>query len=202
MKLMGTSTSPYVRKVRIVIAEKRVACDLVVARPSSAEVGDTNPLGKIPCLIRDDGRVLFDSPVLVEFIDGLATQPRLIPLAFEDRIAVKLWEALADGIVDATVAISHEDRLPAAQRKGADWLAKQQKKIDNGLAAMERDLGAGAFCHGETFTLADAACGTALGYLDYALPQMEWRSRFPNLARLSARLAERESFKTTSHPAA
>jgi len=197
MQLLGTGGSPYVRKVRVVFAEKGIPYDYVIARSISAEVAAANPLAQIPVLIRDDGRPLYDSAVIVEYLDGLAPAPRLIPEAFADRIEVRRWEALGDGIMDATVAISHDERLPVDQRKGPEWYARQQKKIDNGLAAMQKELGSRAFCFGTALTLADVACGTALGYLDQVLPRVAWRDAFPGLQRHATTLSARESFRLT-----
>lgn len=199
MKLLGTPASPYARKVRIVLLEKKLPHDYVIARPSdpASGVGDANPLGKVPVLIRDDGRALYDSPVIVDYLEGLAPAPQLIPDAFADRIEVKRWEALADGIIDATVAVSHDARNPEGSRQAAEWHARQQRKIDAGLAAMERELGGRDACYGSSFSLADIACGVALGYLDHALPQVAWRERHPNLARHAARLFARPSFHDT-----
>ncbi len=197
MKLLGTGGSPYVRKVRVAFAEKGIPYDYVVARASSAEVGAANPLAKIPVLIRDDGRALYDSAVIVEYLDGLTPANRLIPEALDARIEVKRWEALGDGIMDATVAISHDERLPLEKRQPPEWYARQQKKIDAGLAAMERELGGRAFCFGAGFSLADIACGAALGYLDRVLPKFVWRPDHAGLCRHAEVLAARESFKTT-----
>ena len=200
MKLLGGSGSPYVRKVRIALAEKKIAYEHVVTGPTSLEVTQANPLAKIPTFLCDDGTPLYDSSVIIEYVDSLNASPRLIPEVFADRIDAKRWEALSDGIMDATVAISHEDRLPEAQRKDADWYAKQQKKVDGGLAQMEKDVGTKPFCKGEALTLADVACGTSLGYLDRALPKFEWRKGHPNLDRLYQKLSARESFATTLPP--
>ncbi len=202
MKLLGGSGSPYVRKVRIVLEEKHVAYEHMDVRAASAEVAQANPLAKIPTLVCDDGTSIYDSCVIVEYVDGLIALPRLIPETFAARIDAKRWEALGDGIVEATVSISHENRMPEAQRKDADWYAKLQKKIDGGLAAMEKDLGAKNFCQGDAFTLADVACGNALGYLDRALPEFEWRKAHPNLDRMLQRLMTRDSFKKTLPPKA
>jgi glutathione S-transferase len=135
--------------------------------------------------------------VIVEYIEGLVGEPRLIPAAFEDRIQVKRWEALGDGIADATVAVSHDLREPEAQRKPEVWYVKQRQKIQRGLATMERDLGRNEFCYGGKFSLADIAAGFALGYLDQVLQDTDWRSEFPGLKSLAARLAQRESFIAT-----
>ena len=199
MKLLGSPGSPYVRKVRIVLAEKRVDYEYVIGRPSAPDsrIHEYNPLGKIPVLVRDDGSTIYDSVVIVEYIEGLVGEPRLIPAAFEDRIQVKRWEALGDGIADATVAVSHDLREHEAQRKPAAWYVKQRQKIQRGLATMERDLGRNEFCYGGKFSLADIAAGFALGYLDQVLQDTDWRSEFPDLKSLAARLAQRESFIAT-----
>ena len=203
MKLFGTPGSPFVRKVRIVLAEKRIAYDYIVARPSTPDspVPPFNPLAKIPTLVRDDGRALYDSTVIVEYLDVFGSEPKLIPGNFESRIEVKRWQALGDGITEATVNINHEYREPADKQRSPAWFEKQQLKIARGLAVMEQDLGANEFCFGSQFTLADIAAGYALGYLDHALPDYEWRSKHPALARLAERLATRTSFSTTAHAA-
>ena len=112
MKLLGSPGSPYVRKVRIVLAEKKISYEYVIDRPSSDDtrVPQFNPLGKIPVLVCEDGRCVYDSSVIVDYLEGLVAEPRLIPAAFSDRIEVKRWEALGNGIADATVAISHDLR--------------------------------------------------------------------------------------------
>lgn len=199
MQLLGTPGSPYVRKVRLVLEEKRIAYEFVIARPSAPDsrVAEFNPRGKVPVLVRDDGRAVYDSPVIVDYLEGLVPQPRLVPESFEDRIEVKRWEALADGIADATVEISHDYREPEATRKPAEWYEKQRQKIQRGMATMTRDLGERSFCFGERFTLADIAAGYALGYLDYALPSFEWRASYPKLSELAQRLTARDSFRRT-----
>ena len=199
MKLFGSPGSPYVRKVRVVLAEKRISYDYVIDRPSLPEsrVPQFNPLGKIPVLVGDDGRAVYDSAVIVEYLEGLVAEPRLIPAEFNDRIEVRRWEALGDGIADATVAISHDYREPEPQRKPAAWYDRQRQKIERGLAVMEKDLGDKEFCYGAGFTLADIAAGFALGYLDHVLPEIDWRKSCPGLKRLADRLAVRESFATT-----
>lgn len=201
MKLYGTSGSPYVRKVRILLAEKNIAHDYIVARPSTPDspVPGLNPLGKIPVLVRDDGRPLYDSTVITDYLDAFGSGPKLIPEDPEGRIEVKRWEALGDGIAEATVAINHEYREPADKQRSAEWFAKQQAKIDRGLDAMERELGNNAFCYGDRFTLADIAAGYALAYLDYALPKVEWRAAHPALAKLDTRLKTRPAFQGNGH---
>ncbi len=204
MRLFGSGGSPYVRKVRIVFAEKRIPYEYVIEGPSApgSRVPQFNPLGKVPVIVRDDGKPLYDSPVIVEYLDGIGTGPKLLPEAFADRIEVKRWEALGDGIADATVLVSHDYRKPAAQRESAEWYAKQSRKIERGLATMAKELGEREFCFGDRFTLADIAAGFALGYLDRVWTKIDWRTPHPNLKRLAERLERRESFRVSMPPPA
>lgn len=199
MRLFGTPGSPFVRKVRIVLEEKSIPYEYVIERGSApgSRVPQHNPLGKIPTLVRDDGRALYDSAVIVEYLDASGSGARLIPDPLDERIEVRRWEALADGVVEATVAINHEYREPRDKQRAPAWFERHRAKIDRGLAVMAKDLGAGQFCFGGRFTLADIAAGYALGYLDFALPDIDWRRTHPALARLAERLAERASFSAT-----
>ena len=201
MRLFGTPGSPFARKVRIVLEERRIPHEYIVERGSApgSRVPQFNPLGKVPTLALDDGRGLYDSPVIVEYLDSLGTGARLIPEPFSERIEVKRWEALGDGIAEATVAINHDLREPKDKQHPPAWHERQRLKIDRGLAVMEQDLGGGEFCFGGRFTLADIAAGYALSYLDYALPEIEWRKSHPALARLAERLFARRSFSGTGH---
>lgn len=202
MKLYGTPRSPFARKIRIVLAEKNLPYEMVVTRGSTPDspVPALNPLGKVPTLQRDDGRALYDSPVIAEYLDGIGSGPKLIPEDFASRIDVRRWEALGDGVTEAIVAVNHERLEPIEKQHNAEWFAKRQAKITLGLALMERDLGKKDWCFGDRFTLADIAVGYALGYLDFALPEVEWRSKHPALAKLAARLNARPSFSSTPHP--
>lgn len=199
MRLFGTPGSPFVRKVRIVLEEKRIPHEYIVERPSApgSRVPQFNPLGKIPVLVLDDGRAIYDSSVIVEYLDGVSGEPRLIPVEFERRIEVKRWEALGDGIAEATVAVNHEYREPKDKQRPPAWFERQRSKIDRGLATMERDLGTRQFCCGERFSLADIAVIFALGYLDYALAEVDWRKAYRNLARFAERMATRDSCART-----
>jgi glutathione S-transferase len=200
MKLIATPASPFGRKVRIVLAEKRIACEFQVDSPSNpaTRVGDYNPLGKIPVLVLDDATALFDSRVIVEYLDGLSPVSRMIPEPARERIAVRRWEALADGCTEAATAIVTEKRRPRAQQS-SESLERQRLKIERGLAAMSAGLGSRAWCSGDHYNLSDVAAGCAFGVLDFRMPDLiAWRSRFPNLAALAAKLDERLSFRTTA----
>jgi glutathione S-transferase len=195
MKLFGTDTSPYTRKVRIVLEEKHIPYEYVRARAAApgSPVPQYNPLAKVPVLVTEDGEAIYDSPVIVEYLDGLAREPALVPAGFKRRIDVKRWEALGDGVTDAVVLVSHDRE----KVQSAEWHQRQRLKIERGLAAMAQDLGEREFCYGSAFSLADIAAGYAVGYMDLVLPDTDWRAAHPNLARLAERLSQRESFRKT-----
>jgi glutathione S-transferase len=201
MKLIGSHTSPYVRKVRIVMAEKKLDYTFVLEDVWSDQtrIADANPLGKIPCLIMEGGEALFDSRVIVEYLDTLSPVGKLIAAVGRERAEVKTWEALADGVSDAALLARMEAVWPQrteAQRCQA-WIDRQIGKIDASLQAMSRGLGDKPFCAGTHFSLADVAVGCALGYLDFRFPQIAWRQAHPNLVRLQDKLMQRPSFADT-----
>ena len=202
MKLIGANASPYVRKVRIVMAEKRIDFQYVVDNPWDANTGvpDANPLGKIPALVMDDGGAVFDSRVIVEYLDTITPVNKLIPASGRARVEVRCWEALADGICDAAILARLEANRPQGEQSAA-WITRQLGKVDHALAAAARGLADKAWCSGTAYTLADIATGVALGYLDFRFPQIDWRERHANLARLAEKLAKRASFADTSPPA-
>lgn len=201
MKLIASLTSPYARKVRIALAEKKIDCPIEVDIPWNADskVPDFNPLGKVPVLELDDGLTLFDSRVIVEYLDNVSPVQRLLPDGHRQLILTKRWEALADGIIDAAVTIFLEQKRPAEQQSQA-WLARQNDKIERGLRALSNDLGERAWCHGDSYSLADIAVGCCLSYLDFRFPHIEWKLRYPNLDALQQKLEARPSFVDTRPP--
>ena len=205
MKLLGALTSPYVRKVRVVLAEKKLDYQLVLEDVwNSDDIQRANPLGKVPCLVMEGGEALFDSRVIVEYVDTLSPVGKLIPANGRERAEVRTWEALADGLLDAAILARLEQTWAGrseAQRCTA-WVERQLGKVDAALAAMSSGLGDKPFCAGTYYTLADVAVGCALGYLDFRFPHIDWRARHPNLARLAEKLAQRASFVETRPPAA
>ena len=201
MKLIANPFSPFSRKVRIVLAEKRMDYDFVVDNPGDAatRVPEYNPLGKIPVLVLDDDTTLFDSRVIVEYLDNASPVARLIPDETRHRIQVRRWEALADGCTDAAVLIVMEKRR-AAEKQSAEWSARQQGKIDRALKAMSEELAGKTWCSGDLYNLSDIAVGCALGFLDLRLPDLNWRRLYPNLGKLADKLAQRAPFKDTAPP--
>lgn len=198
-KLIGSLTSPFVRKVRIVAAEKHIDYQFIVDVPweATTHVPDYNPLGKVPVWVMDDGRSLFDSRVICEFLDHISPVHPLIPREARPRIAVKRYEALADGIIDAAALVFMERKRPAEQQS-AEWITRQIDKVNRGLAALSTDLGKNDWCAENAYTLADIAVGCALGYLDLRFKgEIDWRRNHPGLAELFDRLMERPGFKDT-----
>jgi len=198
MKLIGTLTSPYVRKVRIVLAEKKIEYEFVLDSPWTPDsaIPDLNPLGKIPVLLLDDETVLFDSRVISEYLDNVAPNNKLMPAPNRERTEVKRWEALADGICDAAALLFLEKKRPEKQQS-PDWVARQESKMIRGIDYMAEQLGENVNCIGTHFSLADVAAVCALGYLAFRFPEINWSEKHPNLARLYAKLMQRPAFADT-----
>ena len=205
MKLLGSLTSPYVRKVRVVMSEKKLDFQLVLEDVwASDRIMKANPLGKVPCLVLPGGEAIFDSRVIVEYLDTRSPVSRLIPESSRERTEVRTWEALADGVLDAAILARLEQTWPGrteAQRSPA-WVERQMSRVHASLKAFAQGLGDKPWCMGTHFSLADVAVGCALGYLDFRFPQIDWRSSHPNLKRLHDKLATRQSFIDTAPPAA
>jgi len=204
MKLIASLTSPYVRKVRIVMAEKKLDYRLELEDVwGNDRILASNPLGKVPCLVMEGGEAVFDSRVIVEYLDTLSPVGRLIPERGRERAEVRTWEALGDGVCDALIAARLEqtwDQRAPGERSDA-WIARQMSRVHASLAAMNSGLGDKPWCAGIHFSLADVAVGCALGYIDFRFASIDWRGTHPNLARLYARLEQRKSFTDTAPPA-
>lgn len=205
MKLIGSLTSPYVRKVRVVMAEKKLDFQLVLEDPWNADVvRRSNPLGKVPCLVMEGGEAVFDSRVIVEYLDTLSPVGKLIPPSGRERTEVRTWEALADGVLDAALLARLEatwaGRQPAERSQA--WIDRQLLTVSTSLKSMSQGLGEKPFCAGIHFSLADVAVGCALGYLDFRFPQIDWRTPYPNLQKLYDKLSTRQSFIDSAPPKA
>lgn len=205
MKLIGSPTSPYVRKVRVVMAEKRLDYQLVLEDPwTSDAVRKSNPLGKVPCLVMEGGEAVFDSRVIVEYVDTLSPVGKLIPASGRERAEVRTWEALADGMLDAAILARLEHTWPGrgAGERSQGWVDRQMTHVHSAVKAMSQGLGDRPWCTGNHLSLADIAVGCALGYLDFRFGHIDWRGDYPNLKRLSDKLFTRQSFLDSAPPAA
>jgi glutathione S-transferase len=204
MKLLGSLTSPYVRKVRIVLAEKKLDYQFALEDVwGSDAIRAANPLGKVPCLVMEGGEAIFDSRVIVDYVDTLSPVGKLIPPSGRERVEVRTWEALADGVLDAAILARLEQTWAgrADGERSQAWIDRQMGKVDAALATMSTGLAEKAFCAGIHFTLADVATGCALAYLEFRFPELAWRETHANLARLADKLAARQSFIDTQPPA-
>ena len=201
MKLIGSTTSPYVRKVRIVMAEKKLDYQFLLDNVWSADttIAASNPLGKVPCLVMEGGEAVFDSRVIVDYLDTLSPVGKLIPSTGRERAEVKTWEALADGLLDAAILVrlenTFEGRKPSERSQA--WIDRQMDKVHASLKAMAQGLGDKPFCSGIHLSLSDIAVGCALGWLEFRFPDIGWRAEYPNLAKLMDKLAQRASFADT-----
>ena len=201
MKLIGAITSPYVRKVRIVMAEKKLDYQFVQENvwADDTQIAASNPLGKVPCLVMEGGEAVFDSRVIVEYLDTLSPVGKLIPPTGRERAEVKTWEALADGLLDAAVLARLEATWP--HRKDSErsqaWIDRQLLKVNDGLKSMSQGLGDKPFCSGIHLSLSDIAAGCALAWLEFRFPEIGWRAEYPNLGKLLDKLMQRPSFADT-----
>ena len=205
MKLIGALTSPYVRKVRVVMAEKKLDFQLDLEDVwNNDAILKSNPLGKVPCLVLDGGEAVFDSRVIVEYLDTLSPVGKLIPPSGRERIEVRTWEALGDGLLDAAILARLEAHWAgrSAEQRCQAWTDRQMRAVHNALKAMSQGLADKPFCAGNHFTLADVAVGCSLGYLDFRFAHIDWRSEYPNLHKLHDKLALRPSFIDSAPPTA
>ena len=208
MKLIGSLTSPYVRKVRVVMAEKKLDYQFELEDVwASDAILKINPLGKVPCLVMEGQDsitgAVFDSRVICEYVDTLSPVGKLIPERGRERTEVRTWEALADGVMDAAILTRLEQtwagRKP--EERSEAWVERQMGKVLASVQAMSQGLGEKNWCSGNHFSLADISVGCALSYLDFRFPDIDWRTDRPNLAKYHEKLAARQSFVDTTPPA-
>ena|SRR5436190_5825457 len=199
MKLLGSLASPYTRKVRVVLVEKKIECDLelVDVNPVENPVNDSNPLGKVPTLVLDDSTALYDSRVIVEFLDARSPINRLIPDETRDRLAVRRWEALADGVLDAGLLVRYES-LRDKKERSQSWTDKQLARMQRAMSAMAKEVEGRNWCHGDRYSLADIAVGSCIGWLGFRKPgDIDWEAEYGPVARHYRKLMERAAFADT-----
>jgi len=198
LQLISATPSPYARKVRIALAEKGIPFELVTEVPwnSTTRTPQHNPLEKLPVLIFEDGSSVYESRYILEVIEAKWPTPPLVPDDPWERLAARKVEVIADGICDATVLLFWERHRPPGQQS-AEWIARQRRKVDGGLRELARIAGTRDWLVGDRFGLAEICTGTVLRYLDVRFAEHPWRSQYPNLVALSARLEARPSFAAT-----
>jgi glutathione S-transferase len=198
LELISATPSPYARKVRIALAEKGIPFELRTEVPwdSTTATPRYNPLEKLPVLILQDGSSVYESRFILEYLEAKYPTPPMLPDDIDGKLAARHVEVLADGVCDACVLLFWERHRPVEQQS-QEWMARQQRKVDGGLAALARIAADRAFVIGDRFGLADIVTGTVLGYLSVRFAELPWRERHPNLAALSDRLEQRESFRNS-----
>jgi glutathione S-transferase len=197
-QLISATPSPYARKVRIQLAEKGIPFELVTEVPwnNDTTTPKYNPLEKLPVLICDDGETVYESRFINEWLEMMHPEKPLVPSDRAGILLTKRFEVLSDGVCDACVLVFVE-RTRDESARSSEWSARQMRKAIGGLGEIARRLGNQDYCVGETFTLADIAVGSLLGWLNVRFPEMRWREQHANLAALQDRLEKRESFKAT-----
>lgn len=201
MKLIGSYTSPYVRKISVMLLEKGITFEFVNDVPweAATHVPDFNPLGKVPALVTAQGEVFYDSPVVAGYVELLGAAPAFLPADPMEALRVRRLESLADGVTDAAVAILLESRRPA-EKQDEHWVLRQRNAVNRGLDALEKHAAQGEWLGGEQLTLADVAVGCCIGYLNFRRLAPNWCVNRPALVRLAERLFARESFARTEPP--
>jgi glutathione S-transferase len=201
IKLYASAASSFARKIRVMLLEKGIEHELeMVNLWELNKLHDVNPLGKVPALLLEDGRVLTSSPVIADFIDHRYPRPRLIPEDFEARTEVRRWEALADGSMDAVSATLYEMRFHDEAKRSEAWIDRQRKKFEGGFKTLETMFGDRRWCVGDKMTLADISVACHLGFINLRVPQYVPSNKYPGLARLWRSMEERDSFKKTAPP--
>ena len=203
LRLISATPSPYARKVRIALAEKNIPFELITEVPwdKTTVTPQYNPLEKLPVLILEDGKSVYESHFILEYIDAKYQDSfPLLPRGHrqvDERLFARQVEVVADGICDALVLLFFEKQR-GEEKASEEWMARQQRKVDGGLNALVAWIGDDKeyFVNG-TFGLADIAVGSVLGYLKIRFPEHSWQGMHPSLAAYSERLERRQSFKDT-----
>ena len=197
MKLIGSKTSPYVRKARVILAERNLPHEFVEESAWTAEttVPNYNPLNKVPALVMDDGESIYDSPVICEYLDAISGGG-LIPAGPAERARVRRDEALGDGIADAGITAFLERKREAARQDPA-WIARQMDKVNAGIGALAKLLGAKQYLGGTHPSMGDIACACALFWVEFRMPELRWREAHPNLKGWAERMEARPAFQAS-----
>ncbi|MCS2148784.1 glutathione S-transferase [Scandinavium manionii] len=202
MKLIGSYTSPFVRKISVILLEKGITFEFINEMPYNAESGVAkyNPLGKVPALVTDDGECWFDSPIIAQYIELLDIAPAMMPRDTKAALRMRQLESLADGIMDAGLVSVREQARPAAQQS-PDELLRQREKITRSLDALE-EYAANGTLKADELNLATIAVACAVGYLNFRRVSPGWCAKRPHLVKLVEALFQRDSFARTEPPKA
>jgi glutathione S-transferase len=197
MKLVGSKTSPFVRKVRVILAERDLPFEFMEASAWTADtpVPRFNPLNKVPALELDSGETIYDSCVISEYLDGISGGT-LIPKDPRERALARRDEALGNGIAEAGI-LARLERQREAGRQDPAWIARQMDKVKAGIEALAKSLGTRPYLGGAQPNVADIGCACALFWLEFRMPELGWRADHPNLKAWAERMESRPSFRDT-----
>ncbi len=198
-KLIVSLTSPYARKVRIAALEKKIDFEMVVDVPWNENTGvvNLNPLGKVPVWITPEGESVYDSRVIVEYLETVA-QPSLFPENPKERVKVKQIESLADGVMDASLCLFAERKKRPKELQHQWWIDRQFGKVHRGLAELEKILGNKTYFYGTDLSVADIAVVSALGYVGLRFNEdFNWMEKYPILSRFYSSMMKRQSVNST-----
>lgn len=201
MKLIGSYTSPYVRKISVLMLEKGIIFEFVNESPWHAEshVPHYNPLGQVPALMADDHHIWYDSAIIAEYLETRAETPAFLPDDPLLALKIRQLEKLADGISDAAVVIVREQLRPGDQQS-EEVMLRHREKIRRGLDALEKEAASGQLLNSDSLNLADIATGCMIGYLNFRRVAPNWCVNRPSLVKLAEKLFRRESFARTVPP--
>lgn len=202
MKLIGNYTSPFVRKISVMLLEKGITFEFINESPwhDGSHVKDYTPLGKVPALVTDEHETWYNSSIIAAFLELQHQAPAFLPVDPRDQLEVRLLETLADGICDAGLLIVRELQKDRAQQSESEML-RQRDKIRRGLDALEAAAAEGKWLNGPDITLADIATACTLGYLNFRRVAPDWCVNRPQLVKLAETLFKRDSFARTEPPA-
>lgn len=198
MKLIIATPSPYARKIRVIMREKKIKFEEIIDVPwnTNTLTHGLNPLGKIPILLREDHEPLFDSKVIAQYLDNFKPNPLFYPTNLEENTYAKLLETVADGICDSIVLIFLENSRKETLRSKT-WINRQERKIVEGIKFLANNLQEKKYFVGNFFSIADISVFTCLEYLDLRFPKFRWRDKYQNLVSYWEIHQNRQSFLET-----
>lgn len=202
MKLIGSYTSPFVRKISVILLEKSITFEFINESPWADEshVPQYNPLGKVPALVTGPGEIWYDSHIIAAYLEQLDIAPALIPREKLAALKVQQLEALADGIGDAAVLLRLEQMRPQ-ERQMESQLSRQREKIQRGLDALEKEAAQGTVLNSGRINVADIATACLIGFITFRHILPNWNVQRPALVKLTEKMFERDSFARTVPPA-
>ncbi|MDG1640364.1 glutathione S-transferase [Klebsiella huaxiensis] len=200
MKLIGSYTSPFVRKISVILLEKDIPFEFVNEFPYNDVngVAQYNPLGKVPALVTDNGECWYDSQIIAQYLEQLGVAPNMLPAEPQAALKMRQLEALADGVMEAALALVREKTRPAAQQSESELL-RQREKVARGLDALEGYASDGTLRPDEV-NLATISAACAIAYLNFRRVAPGWCATRPKLVRLVDSLFQRASFARTEPP--